>query len=46
MGAAPLHVLCIPGPADAWAARRRRFVSLDQHSVTVLSDPHVYWRMK
>ena len=49
MGAAleQLHVLLHtePRPTHGWA-RRGRFVSLDQHSVTVLSGPHVYWRMK
>ena len=49
MGAAleQLHVLCIPSPGrrHCWA-RRGRFVSLDQYSVTALSGPHLYCRMK
>ena len=49
MGAAlePLHVLWMPGPGrrNGWA-RRGRFVSLGQYSVTALSGPHLYCRMK
>jgi hypothetical protein len=42
----PLHVLLMPGP-DAWAGSGGgRFVSFGQHSVTALSGPHLYWRMK
>ena len=49
MGAAleQLHVLLDAGPRPTnWWARRGRFVSLGQHSVTALSGPYLYWRMK
>lgn len=41
MGAAleQLHVLCIPSPGRRIVGLGGRFVSPDQHSVTVLSGP-------
>jgi hypothetical protein len=43
----PLHVPldASPGRRHGWA-RRGRFVSLGQYSMTALSGPHLYWRMK